>query len=393
MWKRFLRRPRELWLRRALFQVHLWVGVVLAAYVAAVGLTGSVLVFKGEIVDAMVGRAAAGWRPAPGDAGLDAVAANLRARYARARVAVIGLPNHKAGEYRAIVITGPGDSAHKLIATADGRSGRLTGEVDLTTSWLGICHHLHILLLMGRPGLKLNGVGAALVLGLLASGLFLWWPGVKRWREALRIHGRAGWKRINWDTHNTAGLYLAPMLFLWALTTIYFVWPEPSKSVLGLVSPVTPAQQPPRAAPVQPAAQRAGLQAAVDDAAARMPEAHVMAVALPARPGAPLTVFLSTDPEPPPSDEMPRDMHRAFYHPVTGERLGALAPAEPRTLADRILALAEPLHFGTEWGLAVKILWALAGLSLPVLGITGGLMYWNRYLGKRWRALGRPARA
>jgi uncharacterized iron-regulated membrane protein len=49
-----------------------------------------------------------------------------------------------------------------------------------------------------------------------------------------------------------------------------------------------------------------------------------------------------------------------------------------------------PLHFGTLWGLPIKILWCLFGISLAVLSATGVLMYWNRYLGKRWQALRRP---
>lgn len=45
----FLRRPQQLWLRRANFQVHLWAGVLLAVYVAVIGFTGSVLVFGTEL--------------------------------------------------------------------------------------------------------------------------------------------------------------------------------------------------------------------------------------------------------------------------------------------------------------------------------------------------------
>ncbi len=43
-----------------------------------------------------------------------------------------------------------------------------------------------------------------------------------------------------------------------------------------------------------------------------------------------------------------------------------------------------PLHFGTVWGPWVKALWAMLGLSLAVLTVTGLLMDWNRYLCKRW---------
>ena len=49
-----LHHPRKLWLRRALFQVHLWGGVLLSVYVVVIALTGSVLVFRSELTRAML---------------------------------------------------------------------------------------------------------------------------------------------------------------------------------------------------------------------------------------------------------------------------------------------------------------------------------------------------
>ena len=42
----FLDRPRSVFLRRALFQVHLWTGVLAALYVIVVCVTGAALVFR-----------------------------------------------------------------------------------------------------------------------------------------------------------------------------------------------------------------------------------------------------------------------------------------------------------------------------------------------------------
>ena len=46
---RWLRQPQQTWLRRAIFQVHLWTGVALALYVVVLSLTGSVLVYRIEL--------------------------------------------------------------------------------------------------------------------------------------------------------------------------------------------------------------------------------------------------------------------------------------------------------------------------------------------------------
>src|SRR5580704_3651982 len=48
-WERWLRRPRSLWLRKALFQVHLWTGVALGLYVFVISVSGSAIVFRNEL--------------------------------------------------------------------------------------------------------------------------------------------------------------------------------------------------------------------------------------------------------------------------------------------------------------------------------------------------------
>jgi uncharacterized iron-regulated membrane protein len=42
--------PQRVFLRRAIFQVHLWCGILVAAYAIVIGLTGSALVFRSEMV-------------------------------------------------------------------------------------------------------------------------------------------------------------------------------------------------------------------------------------------------------------------------------------------------------------------------------------------------------
>jgi PepSY-associated TM region len=57
-----------------------------------------------------------------------------------------------------------------------------------------------------------------------------------------------------------------------------------------------------------------------------------------------------------------------------------------QTLGDWFLWAMHPLHFGTLWGLPIKILWALCGVALALLSITGLMMYWNRFLRKQFRS-------
>src|SRR5687768_5585228 len=49
MWTKWARQPQTIWLRRALFQIHLWIGLGLGLYIVMLSLTGSVLVYRNEL--------------------------------------------------------------------------------------------------------------------------------------------------------------------------------------------------------------------------------------------------------------------------------------------------------------------------------------------------------
>src|SRR5688500_20272055 len=48
-WRQWLRQPQRVWLRRAAFQIHLWVGLFIGLYVVVLSLTGSLLVYRNEL--------------------------------------------------------------------------------------------------------------------------------------------------------------------------------------------------------------------------------------------------------------------------------------------------------------------------------------------------------
>ena len=51
-WTQWMRAPQKLWLRRAIFQIHLWSGIGLGVYMFVICLTGSVLVYRNELYTA-----------------------------------------------------------------------------------------------------------------------------------------------------------------------------------------------------------------------------------------------------------------------------------------------------------------------------------------------------
>lgn len=48
-WQQWLQRPEKLWVRHAFFQIHYWVGMVTAAYVFLMSLSGGAIVYRNEL--------------------------------------------------------------------------------------------------------------------------------------------------------------------------------------------------------------------------------------------------------------------------------------------------------------------------------------------------------
>src|SRR5437588_12522020 len=51
-WQRWISQPQNAWLRKAIFQLHMWSGIGVGLYVLLVSVTGSILVYRNELYTA-----------------------------------------------------------------------------------------------------------------------------------------------------------------------------------------------------------------------------------------------------------------------------------------------------------------------------------------------------
>jgi uncharacterized iron-regulated membrane protein len=179
-WRRWVRRPQTVWLRRIALQIHLWTGVVLSLYVIVLSLTGSVLVYRVELT-----RALDVPRPA-----FDPSARSLSADELRDAAASM-FPDHAIVNVDTRMSRR--DPIVEVVIARDGEHRRrafnpYTGE-DLG-DWfpLGVqaiiwVANLHDDLLLGRSHRAINGVGAILITALVrpvpSSGGQVSAPGVR----------------------------------------------------------------------------------------------------------------------------------------------------------------------------------------------------------------------
>lgn len=379
---RFIDKPQQLWWRKAIFQIHLWAGIVLCLYIAVIAITGSILVFREEIErtvfrNVRIASELSGSSTVP----LDRMVETVAKTYPTRAIALAYLPRHP-DENALIVTSSQGETGGRYVYVSPA-SGRIVGEVNTARHWFSILAQLHYYLLLGRVGLIVNGVGAAFLLLLTLSGLILWWPGIRNWRRGFGVKFNASWRRINYDLHSAIGFWTLAIVCIWSVSSINFAWPQQVGKLVNRLSSVA-SLQPPQPQIDQPAAgqKMLPLSQLIQQGESASPHATFFGLFLPRAPRAPLTVLMAR--------ANPGNFFKMDYvlvDPYRGKILTVWHRGVNPTLGSKFLFWLGPLHFGTQWGMAVKVIWFLLGISLAVLSITGPIMYWNRVLDKKWKRL------
>ena len=322
-WERWLKHPQGVWLRKAIFQVHLWSGIGLALYVVLICLSGSAIVFEDELYTAF-------W---PGPKYV-AITGTRLTREELKQAAQRLYPNYTVTGV--FLGSNPSVAAEIRLQQKDKRNQRLfdpySGK-DLGPArprsilFIGWLAQLHMNLLSGYPGRMVNGALAFLVTLLCLTGAVVWWPGIQSWRKSLTVHRAASFKRLNWDLHSAVGFWTLAFVFMWAITGAYLVFPKPFDRTINFF------------------------------ASAKVFRAEGVSSASLDRGSVGATVPQSVK-----NDGVMRQRTYSVFDPGDSIRR---------------------LHLGNFGGWPVKALWVVLGLAPVCLAVTGVLMWWNRVLSPR----------
>jgi uncharacterized iron-regulated membrane protein len=356
-------------MRKVLFKLHFFGAVVGALFVVILGLTGSVMAFEEEI-DGLTHPHLLRVVPAGPPLPLTALAARAMAAVPGGRVNGYGLGGSPD---RSIAVSLTGASVYVNPYTGDVLGTR--GGPTL----LSQIHQLHLRLLAGSAGRTIVAWSGVLMLFLVVSGLYLWWP-VKR----ITIDRRAAGRRIWFDVHNAVGVFAFVFLLLLSLTGVVIGF----ESVTGpLLYRITGSQPYPFNLPVtaRPGAPMLSPDDALAIARAAMPGATAIGLSV-ATPRTPYRVALRY-----PEDRTPGGRSRVFVDPYDGRVLQA---ESSRTTAagTRLVTLNRAIHTGDLFGLPSKILMSLASLA-AVLQVVTGLVMWRKRRTAVARVRARDSRA
>jgi len=226
--QQWLRHPQGVRLRKALFQIHLWTGLILALYVLVMSVTGTVLIYRRELAKAFSTQIliAAGPGPRMTADELARIAKRAHPGFEVNRV----FQSKKEDQPAEIWLERGSKKMQRLFNPFTGADlGNSLGLGFRSVLWLV---DLHDNLLSGRTGHLANAVGGACVTLVCLSGIVIWWPGIDKWRRSLTIDRRANLRSFNWSLHSALGFWSLAFIFMWGISGIYLSWPSPFNGLI-----------------------------------------------------------------------------------------------------------------------------------------------------------------
>lgn len=228
-WQRWVHRPQSLGFRKALLQVHLWLAITIGIYIIVVSVSGSAVVFRREVGMWLVPRTVpeAVGIPLAGEGLAEAV----ERVYADYEILSIVEPQRRPNEPVYVRLLRDGEESSRQFDQFKGVDMGDTFPPPMQVmEWFV---DLHDNLLAGQVGRTINGIGGTLVLVIVLTGAVLWWPGKGRWLGSMVVRPARKSKPLTWQLHSALGFWAFAMLFVWALTAVYFAFPTPFEWVIN----------------------------------------------------------------------------------------------------------------------------------------------------------------
>jgi uncharacterized iron-regulated membrane protein len=357
-------------MRKLLFNLHLYGALVVGTFVVIVGLTGSIIAFE-EDLDHLFNPAlfhvqVQGERMPP-----SALLKAASAAYPGQRIGAIRLP--QAPDDSA-VFTVPGPRQVFM----NPYTGAIVGSRDPKTL-LSSIHMLHLRLLMGPVGGTIVAAVTAVLMFLVLSGIYLWWP-LKR----VTIRWKASLRRVHFDLHNTAGIYSALFLLVLGATGIVIHFDDDLEQYLHRTAGTK------KIVKNFPSVVRAGANSISPDDALGiglnfLPGTKALSVSVPPGPKGSYLVALRY-----PEDLTPGGRTWVNVDRYSGQVLGFQSS---RTVAwgTRTIIYNRAIHTGDIWGYWSKILMSLSSMMLVIQAITGYYLWWKKLRVRELQAENQPA--
>ena len=374
------RRAKSLWIF-----IHRWIGIIIGLPIALIGLSGSLILFAPLMLAMQHGDLLE--RPGPASKQTTSpsswVAAVRAVNTSKLEIIAVSAPNSSPIAADTALVIGhthegaAGDNHRVFSVNPD--TGKVQGYYDFEASYAYIPVGIHTSLLIPMIGLDFVAVIGVILLISSATGIYLWWPRPKSWKAAFRFSlsakGLARW----FSLHNFIGLYSAIAIFVVSATGVWMLKPEWVEPAIEMVTPLRSAPSASLVAPKGSCVTATTAESALDLAMAHSPKATLAYMLSPEEDRKFFEVSLSK-----PGNWNTRDGDTTIYVDPNCAKIVSIIDGDKLSAGETAKRASVPMHSGLMFGTVGEILVFFSGLALPILYVSGLILWWRRR--KRARA-------
>jgi uncharacterized iron-regulated membrane protein len=356
-------------LRRIILNLYLYAGLAATLFLTILGVTGSIMVFEDQIDGWLNPQPAI--RPQPERLPLHALQIRLGDANAGYKVAGFSFSPGNDIPLGAFLFS---ESLKKGMNLAvNPYTGEIIPPPLDRSNFTGQVHQFHTHLLLGAGGQAVVGYAGVFLLFLSITGLVLWWP-----RRVFTVRWGSPGVKFNFDLHSTAGIYSSIFLMLFAITGMVIHWEGAAAHLINNVMR-SPAEEPISkpslpAAGATPITPDQALVTAERTASGAKPSFMQLATAQ----GDAIRVVLKF-----PEDRTPAGRTIVLLDPYTGKILSFNNTRTASFSHNFTRMWNREIHTGDIFGWPSRLLACIFSLSLPLMAITGPLIWWNRQRQRR----------
>ena len=342
--------------RKTIQYLHLVAGLIAAALLLVSSATGCLLAFEKELHVALNRKLM--HVPMQGQRlPLGELLGRLEQADPQKQVTAITLP--VADDQAYLVTLRPRQAGQSMGVYINPYIGEVIGAQNSRNRFMEKLRNFHRTLFLGDTGRVVTAVGAGSLIVLSLTGVVLWSR-----QKLFKLSGSTSGRRRNFEIHNVIGVYVSLSMLIFAVTGLAVFW---EGDATRLVNQWLGRPEPIMEQPVPPAPGAVPLTVGEIErfASHDFPGAKIMSIEGIGGLRNPIRVRLSYV-----EDLSPARRRMLLLDPTTGKVLLSDGP--------NFKLWNQQMHTGEILGWPTRIISLLAALSLPVLAISGPLIWWGR---------------
>lgn len=339
--------------------LHRWAGISLAIFAIVSALTGGLLLWSDEYQRVRYSELAF----AKNDIAPSANAIEALVAASPGPIGTIGMPRETLPGYQTYLLDG-------TQALHDAASGKLIAHWSKWETLPSLLFEAHVRLFAGETGHTIVGGVGLLLLLMLVTGIWIWWPRRKRFRAS-------AWWPANtrnaalMKAHAAQGISVFAILAFLFFSGAAIVFHEPAQNALNALLG-SAAKTRPATVFVEGAVKTVDWRRILPSAKAAFPVAELRFATLPRNDGEPLILRLKQT-----SELHPNGRSYLVLHPQTGEVIERI-DATQIGAGPAVFNALYPLHSGKTAWRGHRLLLLACSMSLVYLATSGALVFLRR---------------